>query len=123
MNKHRVKIGQLMPIDVWVTTNVAVFRQSTFWTTIDKVYQFVPAKPKGYVILTGANERMHCRQLQGYVIYRPSSVTISWLSDKTLNFRKLSLIDAMTWHDKNQGRWKVIGNPVLKTNKWGDIPF
>lgn len=123
MNKHRIKISDLVPIDVWVTTNIAVYRQSTMWATIDKVYQFVPARPKGYVILTKANEKMHCRQLQGYTLYRPSSLTISWLADKVLNFRELTFMEGLLWDIKHQGRWKIVGENHSDNDEWGQIPL
>lgn len=123
MSRHKIRISDLMPIDVWVTTNIATYRQSAMWATIDKVYQFVPAKPKGYVILTEANACMHCRPLQGYTLYRPSSLTISWLSDKVLNFRELSFMDGMRWRTMLQGKWKNVGEPVQETAGWGDVRF
>lgn len=123
MIKQRIQISDLVPIDVWVTTNVAVFRQSAMWAMIDKLYQFVPSAIKGYVILTKANEQMYCRPLQGYTLYRPSSLTISWLADKALNFHELSFIEGMRWYTISQGKWKNIGEPCPKTSEWGAVRF
>jgi len=122
MNKHKVAIGDLMPIDIWVTTNVAVYRQTSLWTPINMLYQFVPTMPRGYVVLTKANERMHCRQLQGYTLHRPASLTVTWLSDKVINFRKLTMVEGMMWHANYRGRWKDIGTFNPRSDDWGEIP-
>lgn len=123
MIKHRIQISDLVPIDVWVTTNIATFRQEAMWTMIDKVYQFVPTRPKGFVILTPANKKMYCRQLQGYTLHRPSSLKISWLSDKVLYFHNLTMLEGVIWHANHQGRWKSIGEPCFDNDEWGKIPI
>lgn len=118
MNKHKIEMSDLLPIDVWVTTNVAVFHQEALFSTRNKLYQFVPTTPKGYVIITAANEKMYCRQLQGYALHRPASITISWLTDKTLNFRELRLIEGIIWHTNRQGQWKTVGEYRPETDDW-----
>lgn len=123
MNRRKIAIGDLVPIDVWVTTNISIYRQTSMFATIDKLYQFVPARPKGHVIITRAHERMHCRQLQGYTLYRPASLTISWLADKKITFHRLTMVEGLMWHGMHQGRWDDIGTEVPLADEWGEIPL
>lgn len=123
MNKYKLQVKDLEPIDVWVTPNVVVFRQTAIWSEVGKLYQFVPSGSKGFVILTKANEKMHCRQSQGYRLHRPASLTISWLTDKVLNFREISMLDSVRWYVNHQGKWKDIGEIHYTTLAWEETPL
>lgn len=108
MIKHKLPIAKLTPITVWVTPNVAIYRQLCLWHDANKAYQFVPANWIGYVIITESETKIECKPLLGYILYRPAALSLSWLTDKTVAFRGISMTSAGEWHGKYPKEWKRI---------------
>jgi hypothetical protein len=99
---------QLTPIDVWVTPNIATYRQETLWTEPTKEYHFVPCTSTGYVILTAHQSIIGCAVTRAFCLHRPAGVKLVWHSDKVLNFRVLSVNNAVLWEQESKDEWVDI---------------
>lgn len=97
MIEHELDVSKLSPIDCWITPDVVLIRQLGLWTDVDKEYEFMPARPRGLVIITTHNAMMHCKPLQAFVIHRPAVLHLSWSTDKIVRFREISKMDALSW--------------------------
>lgn len=108
MIKQKLPIAKLTPITVWVTSNVAIYRQLGFWHDTKKVYEFVPVNRLGYVIITETEKEIECKPLLGYSLYRPATLNLSWLADKTVNFREISMATAGELYGEHPKGWQRI---------------
>lgn len=99
---------QLTPIDVWVTPNVAIYRQLTMWDATRKEFHFVPSTVVGYVIVVAHNSLQNCFIKRGFCLYRPAGLALSWYCDKPVSFRTLSVSDAALWRFKRGERWQDV---------------
>jgi hypothetical protein len=104
LDKDKIK-EQLTPIDVWVTPNIATYRQQTLWTETTKEFHFVPCTVMGYVILTAYRSLMGCKVFRAFCLYRPAGAKLVWYCDKPLNFRVLSVADARLWEEDSKDEW------------------
>lgn len=105
-----VRAKDLVPIDVWVTTNVAIYRQLGMWHDRKKTYTFVPTGLEGFVIVTEHDSVMNCKPLQGYMLFRPCGLELQWLTDKVVMFRELTMSAALSWaRHTPSASWKDIG--------------
>lgn len=98
----------LTPVDVWVTPNVAIYRQLTMWDAKTKEFHFVVATSVGAVIVTAHNSLMNCAVMRGFVLNRPAGLSLSWYCDKTINFRVLSISAAAKWQSLREEPWKAL---------------
>lgn len=95
MVDKRLYIEKLAPIDVYVTANVAVYRQFSLWQGLKRQYTFIPTRPIGYVIITEHGETTDYKPLKGYTLIRPAGLELSWDTDKLITFRTLLMADAL----------------------------
>jgi len=111
MYERKMDVRELRPITVWVTPNVAIFRQLSMWQDLDKRYTFVPTAGKGFVIITDLSASTECNPLKGYTLIRPAGLELSWDADKVVTFQEISVIDALEWSFNTRNTpWKLIGN-------------
>lgn len=108
IHERQMPIGKLLPIDVWVTPNVLIHRQLSFWHDEKKNYIFVPSGVRGFVIITAFEETSGCEPLQAFIVHRPAALELSWLCDKTVVFREISMFDARLWELATRKQWKYI---------------
>jgi len=95
--------------NLYVADSMAMFRQFGFWSDTKKVYQFVPCLQRGFVIVTRADVPLGVRPLYAWVVYRPTSLTLSWLSEKSVYFYGLDSSRAMELF-KEHGDWfRIVG--------------
>jgi hypothetical protein len=96
---------QLTPMDVWVTPNIAIYRQGTLWTKTTKEFHFVPCTETGYVILTAYQAMVGCDVKRAFCLHRPAGAMLSWYIDKPINFRMISAHDALLWEQESKDEW------------------
>lgn len=102
------------PLDVWTTVGIATYRQYPDWAREEKAYQFISARPLGYVIITSQGEPVGVEPLAGYVVVRPAGLQLSWHSERSIKFHQLSFADAETWNDSVQLDFSIISaQPLL----------
>lgn len=110
MNEHRLDTKELAPIDVYVTANVAIWRQLGMWQGYEKRYTFVPTRPKGIIIITAHDKAIECKSLKGFTLIRPAGLELAWDTDKLVVFHTLSMIEAIEWELRaRKTSWNVYG--------------
>lgn len=113
MNETRLDISKLAPIDVYVTPNVAVWRQLGMWQDREKRYTFVPTQSIGYVIVAESDRTIECEILKGYTLMRPAGLELAWDTDKPVTFRTLSMAEATEWELRTRKvSWSVFGGAL-----------
>lgn len=105
---HKLTIQELEPRTLWVTPDIAIYRQLSFYHATKAVYQLVPTKCRGIVIVTKMEDTTDCSPLQGYIVSRPVSLTLSWAIERTVTFRKISLYDARKWQARTRRAFKDV---------------
>ena len=112
MTNDRVDVKNMAPLDVHVTKNVAIYRQLGMWTDLRKAYTFVPASYKGYVFLTKSDKDGGNVLMQGYTLYRPCGLELSWHTDRVIVFHETSKIDAIEARvTAPKKSWRIINSP------------
>jgi len=121
VNNEQVSVGDMSPLHVHVTHNVAIFRQLGMWTDLKKAYTFVPSRKRGFVLVMKIDRNGKDQLVQGYTLYRPCGLELSWHTDRIVIFHELGKIAAIEEeHNANGKLWQVIGD------SWGvddSIPF
>ena len=110
MTKDKVNVENMSPLDVYVTKNVAIYRQLGMWTDLHKTYTFVPASYKGYVYLVKPGQDGRYELMQGYTLYRPCGLELTWHTDRVVVFHEATKIDAIeTRVIAPKKSWRIIG--------------
>jgi len=120
MNERKLDIRKLAPIDVYITSNITVWRQLGMWQDRKKRYTFVPTRPIGYIFITKHDEAIYCKPLKGYTLIRPAGLELVWDTDKLVTFHTLSMTDAMEWRIHARTTLLKIIDGTCHNN---DIPF
>lgn len=105
---HKLTIEEIEPRVLWVTPDIAIYRQLSFYHAPLTLFQFVPTKCRGLIIVTGMQDTTECTPLRGYIISRPVSLTLSWPVERVVTFHKISLYDARKWQARTRRAFKDI---------------
>ena len=97
---HKLTVQELEARTLWVTPDIAIYRQLSFYHATKAVFQFVPTKSRGIVVVTKMGDGTDCKPLRGYIVSRPVSLTLSWAVERTVIFHKISLCDAQKWQKR-----------------------
>jgi len=117
MLERVVTLKELETVDIWVTPDVIIVRQEGMFFDTEKTYLFAPSRLRGFVVVTSANEKVGCRPLYAYMLMRPAAITLSFVTDKTINFRKLGRRDAVVWQRNARTAFKVITKRTRNTSQ------
>ena len=101
-----IKNGQA---NLYVTDSMAMFRQFGFWHDAKKVYQFVPCLQRGFVIVTRADVPLGDDPLYAWVVYRPTSLTVSWSLEKAVYFYELDFARATQLFEEHKDWFCIVG--------------
>ena len=112
MSSFNLSISTRCSVTLHVCTNIAVFRQSSFWDHTDKVFQFVPCHDYGLVVATLKNKPAGSAVLRGWVIYRPKALELVWPSNQDVNMVEIDLGTILAWYQKSNERWEHLGTPM-----------
>ncbi len=108
MTREEEYDDDLRPIDVWLTPNVAMYRQLTMWDAKKKEFYFVPATTVGYVVVTAHQAILGCPPTKAFSLYKPAGMSLSWYFDKTINIRVMSIEEAKSWKRQDRSVWEDV---------------
>ncbi len=105
---HKLTVQELEARTLWVTPDIAIYRQLSFYHGTKAIFQFVPTKRRGIVVVAKMGDGTDCKPLRGYIVSRPVSLTLSWAIERTVTFRKISLYDARKWQARTRRAFKDV---------------
>ena len=117
MIETELVLEDLVSIDVWVTPDVKIIRQEGMFFDAEKTFLFAPTRLRGFVVVTSANSRVGCRPLYAFTLFRPAAITLSFVTDRVVNFRKLDRMEAITWAKSARTAFKRINKRSRTTSQ------
>jgi len=121
MSKGKKNICNSGCVKVQITPNVKVINQSTLWSDKKKDYVFVPATHRGFVFILNPESPNFLELLQGYTLYRPCALSLSFSIDCDVIFETISMNVALERRNHtHSASWSVLGMVCASCNV---IPF
>jgi len=108
-------------VKVQVTPNIKIVNQSTLWGDKKKDYVFVPATQRGFVFILNPEAPDFLQLLQGYTLYRPCALSLSFSVDYDVIFETISMNVALERRNNtHSASWSVLG---MVCDSCDDIPL
>jgi len=121
MSKRKKSIYNTSGVKVQVTPNVKIVNQSTLWGDKKKDYVFVPATQRGFVFVLNPDSPDFCELLQGYTLYRPCALSLSFSTDYNVTFETIPMeVAHERRNNTHSASWSILG---MVSDSCDDIPF
>jgi len=121
MNKGKKTIYNNGSVKVQVTPNVKIVNQSTLWGDKKKDYVFVPATQRGFVFIINPEASSLLDLVQGYTLYRPCALSLSFSIDYNVIFETIPMeVAHERRNNTHSASWSIVG---MVSDSCDDIPF
>lgn len=120
MTEDILQIEKFVSLICWTTPKVKIIQTPSFWIDEIRYYHFIPCKKEGFVVFTKSTDTLGCIPLQGYVLLRPTALSLHWPADRLVEFRKITKIAGQVWRAKTHRRWKTIAK---QRNESKELPW
>ena len=109
MHENNLSKVSNVSLNLYVTSSMVIIRQYGFWCDVKRVYQLVPTSLQGYVVATCADVPLGTLPLYAWVVYRPTSLMLSWSPEKSVYFYELETQRAREMFNENREWFKIVG--------------
>lgn len=106
--------GEQQP-KLWISSNMAVFRQAPIWGETQERYQLVPANVWGCAVVTSESEGLGGIVQVAWMVFRPCVLMLEWNWRKRVQFRDMSLEQAQEWYKMDKESWVHVRPKMRNT--------